>query len=268
MSPGSVVVALFVLFVVAAEDTLDEETEVFSLSCGTGIAKFSIPKNVKIEKFRIQDIRRILTQLETAKSFLKAKEGELYNLYQDVISTPSNFEYSWLPEDSLQWFREKVQCLGKNQKVKMILPLLYTSLQNYSATFNAMKETNEHQPHEELITNINLWLRAVLCEVEFAIININMMIPKWKPLNHDALAGWFKIPHETLLKEWGVHERYSKFLQDWSYILRDVMRKKNSKRCTQSGKKDPSLSFVNPTSASSDSDDFRYETEDVSRKEA
>ncbi|XP_068086077.1 uncharacterized protein [Anabrus simplex] len=147
---------------------------------------------------------------------------------------------------SRQIVTSKMLFLGKNKlfrnvynKMRKILPVLFESLHNFSVTYESMKtydpldDTHLQEHREFIINSIISVIKTMLCDVEIMLLNKGIVPPLLKPAASILPTTWMNDDDSQvrLFTEWGVHKIFKRFIEDWKYILKDLVRKKKLRRC-------------------------------------
>ncbi|XP_021935780.1 uncharacterized protein LOC110837678 isoform X2 [Zootermopsis nevadensis] len=194
-------------------------------------------------------LKVVKTQIGVANKYFKNEEKNIVTTYKQVgLLKEELYRYDWLPQRQLNWYKNKIQCLEKSAKVKNVLQVLHSSLQNFSATFEELRKFNRPEIYPEniarirkgVIKGIAQHLTQVLCEVEWALESLNISIPD--RVREDFFSTedkWDRSPDATgsLVQDWGVISLYKKFLGEWNLIIGKVMKKGVCKNSESVGKR-------------------------------
>ncbi|XP_068086076.1 uncharacterized protein [Anabrus simplex] len=216
--------------------TLAEKMAPATCNASVSLIHVKGPQKFKQELRNIQGLSR---QIVTSKMLFLGKNKLFRNVYNKFLYRRGSFQFSWLPRNHISWFKQNVQCLNKEEKMRKILPVLFESLHNFSVTYESMKtydpldDTHLQEHREFIINSIISVIKTMLCDVEIMLLNKGIVPPLLKPAASILPTTWMNDDDSQvrLFTEWGVHKIFKRFIEDWKYILKDLVRKKKLRRC-------------------------------------
>ncbi|VVC33230.1 Hypothetical protein CINCED_3A003190 [Cinara cedri] len=187
----------------------------------------------------IKILKRVRTQLKLARNHFRTNKELIANLY-NVVKTgmKTEYDFEWLPSQTLYWYKTFIKNLDKDTKVFILLPVLRDSLQNFSLTLNQMRHFNEahhtiiqsnnyYTTRKQILNKLYINLIPVWCEVKAALLDLSAFWDKELPESpRPAIVPRLNSnPDYTtmLVEEWGVLTTYYRFLKDWRRISRDMV---------------------------------------------
>ncbi|XP_034234058.1 uncharacterized protein LOC117641063 [Thrips palmi] len=178
-------------------------------------------------------LRNVRKLIRIAKDHLRHRKKHIHQVYASVKVLTNKYSFDWLPQEQIPWYRSEITCLDRDTQAALVLPVLRSALQNFSATFvelqKARRWTIDSQGNRSLIIGeLANHVERMLCEVETAMQDRSLTLPV-TGLPPDGLAGVEPSrlnpdPDETsaLIQDWGVVSAYTNALHGWALILREL----------------------------------------------
>ncbi|XP_053983362.1 uncharacterized protein LOC128878828 isoform X1 [Hylaeus volcanicus] len=180
-------------------------------------------------------LKRVRIQLRIAQNHFKMHLKDIHEIYSKVYKVlKEQYRMPWLPEKEFDWYYREIWCLEKGKKAGRALPHLHDSLQRFAITFHHLRDFYLKSDinvdltmnrRNEIINQMHNEILRVLCEVETAILNLDLNIPtKHKSKIVTESSNWAKEGDLTLMliQDWGVIRFYQTFLNAWTKAFRNA----------------------------------------------
>ncbi|RLU25488.1 hypothetical protein DMN91_001644 [Ooceraea biroi] len=209
--------------------------------CGSGVVTMLKKPLQRHNAHKV--LKRVRTQLRVAQNHFRKDLKDIFEIYSKHFYKVLKRQYNmpWLPCMQLEWYYNNVSCLPKNQKAERALPQLHDALQRFAITFYSLQKYNLQSDIEsavtmirrnEIIDGMHNEILRLLCEVETAIVNLGLKMPRTRTERVINKKNWQEKGDLTrmLIQDWGVLKVYRIFLNDWMTVFRNAT-KKGTGRC-------------------------------------
>ncbi|XP_060822074.1 uncharacterized protein LOC132910410 isoform X1 [Bombus pascuorum] len=181
-------------------------------------------------------LKRVRTQLRVAHDHYKTRRKDVHKVYSKVYKElKEQYNMPWLPEKEYEWYSKTVLCLEKGKKAELALPHLYDSLQRFAITFDHLRAfhlksnindgSNMMDTRNEIINQMYNEILRVSCEVETAILNLGLQVPKAHTAKIVTESSYWAEEGDStsmLIQDWGVIRLYQTFLDAWTAAFRNA----------------------------------------------
>ncbi|XP_034946570.1 uncharacterized protein [Chelonus insularis] len=202
--------------------------------CGTPLGAASLKKAPQRHSVH-RALKRVRIQLRVAQNHFRKDLKLIHDIYSKVYKVlKGQYHLSWLPKNQLEWYHKELWCMEKSKKAEFALPRLHDALQRFAITFHSLKlfrlQSNINVEYKitkrnEIITEMQNEVLRMLCEVETAILNLGLQLPKsHKTSVVTDSTDWATEGDLTLMliQDWGVLRLYQAFLNDWIRAFRNA----------------------------------------------